>query len=117
MTAELENYYLKQPEPLQGCLLALKHFILNADSRISETRKYQVPFFYFKGKKLCFLWVNRTKLIFGFVKDKSILPVVEGIRRKDEMEMIQIDPNKDLPVEMITDHLKQLMNLYESNSI
>jgi hypothetical protein len=113
MSAELDNYYLNQPEPTQECLLALKRIFLNADCHISETRKYQVPFFYYKGKKLCFLWVNRKKLILGFVTDKSIYPIVEGMKRKDEMEMIQIDPIKDLPFEMILEHPDRLMKLYD----
>lgn len=113
MSAELENYYLSHPEPIQGCLLALRRIILNADNQITETRKYQVPFYYYKGKKLTFLWVNRKKLLLGFITDKTIYPVVAGSRRKDEMEMIQIDPNKDLPVEMILEHLHRLMKLYD----
>lgn len=113
MSAELDNYYLNQPEPVQGCLLALKHIILTADDHITETLKYQVPFFYYKGKKLSFLWVNRKKLMLGFITDKSIYPVVEGMKRKDEMEMIQIDPNKDLPLEMIIERLQHLMKLYD----
>jgi hypothetical protein len=109
-----DNYYLKHSEPIQGCLFALKRLILGADKRISETRKYQVPFFYYKEKKLCFLWVNRKKLMLGFVTDKSIFPVVGGSKRKDEMEMIQIDPNSDLPVEMILKRIEVLIILYES---
>jgi len=113
MSAELDNYYLNHSEPIQGCLLALKHIILNTDSHISETRKYQVPFFYYKSKKLCFLWVNRKKLLLGFVTDKTIYPVVDGLRRKDGMEMVQIDPNKDLPIDMISEKLHQLINIYD----
>ena len=116
MPAETDNYYLKHAEPVQGCLLALKHIILNTNSQISETRKYQVPFFYYKDKKLCFLWVNRKKLLLGFVTDKSIYPVVEGLKRKDEMEMIQIDPNKDLPIELIIEKLRNLTILYDQSN-
>jgi len=36
MNRELENYYLKQPEPIQGCLLALKSIILPVDKRITH---------------------------------------------------------------------------------
>jgi len=34
MNRELENYYLKQPEPIRGCLLALKSIILSIDKEI-----------------------------------------------------------------------------------
>jgi hypothetical protein len=111
MSAELDNYYLNQPEPVQGCLLALRRIILNTNNQISETRKYQVPFFYYKTKKLSFLWVNRKKLILGFVTDNTVFPVSAGFRRKDGMEMVQIDPNKDLPIELIREKLQQLINI------
>jgi hypothetical protein len=35
MSQELENYYLKHPEPIQGCLLALKSIIMNFNSEIT----------------------------------------------------------------------------------
>jgi len=108
-----ESYYLKHSEPIQGCLLALKRLILSADKRITETRKFQIPFFYFKEKKLCFLRVNRKKLMLGFVTDKTVFPIVDGYKRRDEMEMIQVDPKSDLPVEMILERLNKLIALYD----
>jgi len=114
MSQELENYYLRQPEPFQGCLLALRDLILKVDDRITHERKYQIPFFYFKGKKLCFLWVNKKKLLLGFIIDKTIYPVIAGVKRKDEFETLQIDPNLDLPVETIIEKLRLRMKLYES---
>ena len=114
MSQELENYYLRQPEPIQGCLLALRKIILGVDERITPERKYQIPFFYYKGKKLCFLWVNRKKLLLGFIVDKTIYPVVAGFKRKDDFETMQIDPNADLPVKIILEKLLQRMKLYES---
>lgn len=114
MSQELENYYLRQPEPIQGCLLALRNIILRVDDQITHERKYQIPFFYYKSKKLCFLWVNRQKLLIGFFVDKTIYPVVAGIKRKDDFETMQIDPNEDLPVKIILEKLLQRMKLYES---
>ena len=114
MSQELENYYLRQPEPIQGCLLALRKIILSVDDRITQERKYQIPFFYYRGKKLCYLWVNRKKLLLGFIVDKTIYPVVAGIKRKDDFETIQIDPNADIPVKIIQENLLQRIKLYES---
>jgi len=114
MNTKLEDYYLRHPEPFQGCLLALKHIILNLDNRITQERKYQIPFFYFEDKKLAFLWMNRKKLILGFVTDKTVLPVQAGIKQKDQLEMIQIDPNKDLPKEIIEAKLQEQIRIYEN---
>lgn len=113
MNTELEDYYLKHPEPVRGCLFALKQIIMSVSDQVTHGRKYQVPFFSYKGKKLGFLWMNRKKLILGFVTDKSVLLPVEGTRLKDQLEMIQIDPNADLPKEMIVEKIRELIRLYE----
>jgi len=113
MNTKLEDYYLRHPEFFQRCLLALKHVILNLDERITHVRKYQIPFFCFEGKKLAFLWVNQKKLMLGFVIDKSLNHSKVGVKQKDRLEMIQIDPNVDLPVEMIAAKLKQI-RMYEN---
>jgi hypothetical protein len=114
MNVELEDYYLKHPEPFQGCLLALKQMIMNVDDLITHERKYQIPFFCYKGLKLAFLWMNRKKLILGFVTDKKILPSATGVKLKDWHEMIQIDPNADLPKEMIAAKIQEQISRYET---
>jgi len=113
MTTLLENYYLKQPEPIQGCLLALKSIILGVNGHITHERKYQIPFFYYKGKKLCFLWVTRKKLLIGFVEDRTLQELVPGIRRKDRMETMQLDPDADIPIDIILENLDRLIRLYD----
>lgn len=111
--AELDNYYLKHPEPIQGCLLALKSIILGVNKEISHERIYQIPFFCYKGKKLCFLWVNRKKLLLGFVEDKSLFPKIPGVRSKDQFSTMIIDPNADLPLEIILKNLQDGIAKYE----
>jgi hypothetical protein len=113
MITALENYYLKQPEPIQGCLLALKDIILGLNTHITHQRKYQIPFFYYKDKKLCFLWIKGKKLLLGFVEDKSIYPKVADIKRENRIEMIQINPNEDIPVELILQTLRERIRLYQ----
>ncbi|HXU26605.1 MAG TPA: DUF1801 domain-containing protein [Bacteroidia bacterium] len=112
---QLNNYYLKQPEPIQSCLLALKDIILRHDKNITHQRKFQIPFFYYKDKKLCYLWVNKKKLLFGIVEDKNIYPKKDGIKRKDKMESIQIDPNADIPLDIILGLLKEKIKLYNKS--
>lgn len=105
---------MKQPEPTRGCLLALKDIILGLDPNITQQRKFQIPFFYYNGKKLCFLWVKQKKPLIGFVEDKNIYPKKEGLKRKDHMEVLYLDPNADIPVKLIVKHLKKTMKLYNS---
>lgn len=113
MNTQLEDYYLKFPEPYQGCLLALKLIILSVDEHIIHERKFQIPNFSYKGKHLAFLWMNQKKLIVGFITDKSILSSVEGKKKKDQLEMIRIDPNADIPKEMVVAKLQKLIQLYQ----
>ena len=113
MNRELDNYYLKQPEPIRSCLLALKTIVLKTSPEITHDRKFQIPFFMYKGKKLAFLWVNKKRLLMGFVKDSSILPIPETGRRKNEFETMTIDPEKDIPIRLITALLRRYMKLYD----
>ncbi|PZR28471.1 MAG: hypothetical protein DI535_06210 [Citrobacter freundii] len=101
MNTKLESYYLSRPEPYQSCLLALKHIILSVNPGIVHERKFQIPFFTYKGKKLGYLWLNRKKLMVGLCTDKSLLHFAEGVRPKDRYESFEVDPGEDLPVEMI----------------
>ncbi len=103
---------MKQPEPIQGCLLALKSIILEVDPNITQQRKFQIPFFYYKDKKLCYLWVTKKKIQMGFAEDKSIHPKKEGVKLKDKYEHLIIDANKDIPVKLIVRNLKKTIKLY-----
>lgn len=114
MNRELENYYLKHSEPIQGCLLALKSIILSVNKDVSHRRAYQIPFFYYKEKKLAFLWVNRKQLLFGIVTDSSMFEPREGARRRNQYETIPIDLNEDIPVKEITELLLRQIKLYDN---
>jgi len=108
----LDNYYLSKPEPYQSCLLALRDIILNANGGICHVRKFQIPFFTYKDKKLGYLWLNGKKLMLGFCVDKK-LQMDAGVKPKDKYESIQIDPNVDLPVDLILEKLNCYLALIE----
>jgi hypothetical protein len=57
--------------------------------------------------------LNKKKLLLGFIVDKTIYPFVTGVKRKDDMGTIEIDPTQDLPVQIIHEKLLQLIKLYE----
>jgi hypothetical protein len=113
MNTTLESYYLSKPEPYQSCLLALRDFILSIDPQICNERKFQIPFFTYKGKKLGYLWLNGKKLMLGFCLDKSLQEIVPGIRPKDKYESMRIDPNADLPVDVILQKLNSYIALID----
>ena len=103
MLNDLDNFYLRQNEPTKSCLLALRDIILKHNSNITAEWKYQLPFFYFKGKMLCYLWISKKykQPYIGFVdgnliNDKDLLQ-----EKRARMKILLIDENVDLPIEKI----------------
>ena len=115
MTTTLENYYLSKPEPYQSCLLALKAIVLAANPGICHERKFQIPFFTYRGKKLGYLWLNGKKLMIGFCLDKSLQPVVPNVKPKDMYESFRIDPNADIPIDIIQERINYYISLIDKS--
>ena len=115
MTTKLESYYLSKPEPYQSCLLALRDIILRANPAICHERKFQIPFFIYRGKKLGYLWLNQKKLMLGFCLDKCLQQTTAGIKPKDKYESTRIDPNTDLPINMIMEKLSYYVGLIDQH--
>jgi hypothetical protein len=114
MIPTLEGYYASKPEPYQSCLLALKDIILRANAGIRHERKFQIPFFTYKGKKLGYLWLNGKKLMVGFCWDKSLQKVIPSIKPKDKYESMRIDPNADIPIDIILDKFNYYLALIDN---
>ncbi|MBS1525544.1 MAG: DUF1801 domain-containing protein [Bacteroidetes bacterium] len=115
-SATLESYYLSKPEPYQSCLLALRDFILRVNPGICHERKFQIPFFTYKGKKLGYLWLNGKKLMLGFCLDKSLQEPVTDANPKDKYESVRIDVDQDLPVDMIRERLLYYLTIIDNRS-
>lgn len=115
MIKTLESYYLSKPEPYQSCLLALRDIILNANPLIIHERKFQIPFFTYKDKKLAYLWLDRKKLKMGFCLDKRLQEVTPGVKPKDQYESMVIDPNEDIPIEIVLEKLNAYLELIDNS--
>ena len=114
MTSDLDNFYLKHEEPTRGCLLALRDLILKHNNEITAEWKYKLPFFYYKKKMLCYLWIHKKykKPYIGFVlgnllQDKDLLT-----EKRARMKILLIDTDRDLPLEKINNILTQSIYLY-----
>ena len=55
MTHPADQYFLSQSEPDGSCLQYLRELILGRDPGISETWKYGMPMYCYRGKMLCYL--------------------------------------------------------------
>jgi len=119
MTTPIDNFYLQKHEPVKGCLLALREIILKQDADISAAWKYGMPFFCYKGKMFCYLWVHKKLL-------KPYIGIVEGrrfdhpgliVEKRSRMKIMLFDADQDLPVETIEAILKQAIDLYKTGVI
>lgn len=117
--SDLDNFYLKKDEPIKGCLLALKEIIISQDKEITSEWKYGMPFFCYKGKMFCYLWVHKKEL-------KPYIGIVEGGRvthpdliteKRSRMKIMLFNPNKDLPIKTIKLILKQTLELYKTGEV
>ena len=116
---QLDNFYLQKDEPIRGCLLAIKDIILKQDQNISAEWKYGMPFFCYKGKMFCYLWVHKKY-------HQPYIGIVEGqrfdhpgliIEKRSRMKIMLFEADKDLPVQTINAILKQALDLYRTGVI
>lgn len=119
MVEQLHNYYLNKPEPNKSCLLALRNIILDQDTNIIETLKYGMPCFCYKKKMFCYLWTDKKTdapyilMVEGKYLDHPKLE--EGNRSR--MKILRVNPNKDLPLQVIENILQKALNLYRTGEI
>ena len=119
MLTQLENFYLQQNEPVRSCLLALRDIILKQDKEVSATWKYGMPFFCYKGKMFCYLWVHKKlgKPYIGIVEGQRFDHPELIIEKRSRMKIMLFEADKDLPVKTIQAILKQAINLYKTGVI
>jgi hypothetical protein len=115
MLRPIDNWYLQKEEPIKSCLQFMRAHIAGLDEHITESWKYSMPFFCYKGKMFCYLWVHK-KL------EKPYLGIVEGNRidhpdliqeKRARMKILLLDPGKDIPIKKINKILKQMILLYK----
>lgn len=115
MLSPIDQYFSQKEEPVKSCLHFLRDHILQQDKNISEAWKYGMPFYCYKGKMFCYLWVHKKY-------EKPYLGIVEGqkidhpdliIEKRARMKILLIDPDKDIPVRKVTSILKKALELYK----
>jgi hypothetical protein len=114
-----DNFYAQQDEPIKSCLLALKEIILSQDKDVAAAWKYGMPFFCYKGKMFCYLWVHKKhrQPYIGMVEGKHLEHSQLIIEKRSRMKIILFDPNKDLPINTINTILQQAISLYKEGII
>lgn len=119
MPTEIDNFYLQKNEPVKSCLLALRDIILKQDKEITAAWKYGMPFFCYKGKMFCYLWVHKKlhQPYIGIVEGKRFDHPNLIIEKRSRMKIMLFEADQDLPVTTIEDILKQALDLYKTGVI
>jgi len=119
MQNELDDFYLKKDEPVRSCLLALRTIILAQDNEIKHVLKFGMPFFCYKGKMFCYLWIHKKY-------NQPYIGIVEGnrldypeliIEKRSRMKIMLVDANQDIPIETIELILVEALSLYKTGII
>ncbi len=119
MLRDIDHFYLQKEEPVKSCLIALREIILKQDRDITVAWKYGMPFFCYKGKMFCYLWVHKTikQPYIGFVEGKYLNHPKLLIEKRARMKIFLCDPQKDLPIKVIQTILKQALDLYKKGTV
>ena len=110
---ESDYFYFQKEEPIQSCLVALRDYILDFDPQITEAWKYGMPFFCYKGKMFCYLWVHKKykQPYLGIVEGKLIEHSDLLLEKRARMKILLIDPNGDIPLNTIETILRAALDL------
>ncbi len=111
MLSELDQFYLNKEEPTQSCLLGLRDIILAVNNEITAEWKYKLPFFYYRGKMLCYLWIHKKYKhpYIGFVDGNLLHDEDLLVEKRAKMKILLIDPLQDLPFEKISALIKTVL--------
>lgn len=114
-----DTFYFDKQEPNKSCLLTMRGIVLNQDKNITETRKYGMPCFCYKGKMFCFLWVDKksNEPYFLMVEGKYLHHPELETGDRSRMKIFRVDPNKDLPISAINVIINQALDLYRNGTI
>jgi Domain of unknown function (DU1801) len=111
----IDQYFAQQEEPVKGCLQFLRTYMLQLDENISEAWKYGMPFYCYRGKMCCYLWVHKKY-------HQPYIGIVEGARihhpdllqeKRARMKILLIDPERDIPIKKIKAILEEMVDLYK----
>jgi len=115
----VDLYFLNKEEPYKGCLLALRKCILSNDPHITETQKYGMPCYCFKGKAFCYLWTDKKTQFpyILFVEGQYLIHQRLETGKRARMKIFPVDPKKDLPYTTIDALVQDALLLYKNGTI
>jgi hypothetical protein len=93
----------------------LRSHILKQDPNITESWKYGMPFYCYKKKMFCYLWVHKKyrQPYIGIVEGKKINHTELILEKRARMKIFLVDPKLSIPVKKIDSILKEILALYK----
>ncbi|MES2279760.1 MAG: DUF1801 domain-containing protein [Bacteroidota bacterium] len=115
MLRPIDHYFLEKDEPVKSCLQFLREYILKQDANITEAWKYGMPFYCYKGKMFCYLWVHKKyhQPYIGIVEGKQIDHPDLLQEKRARMKILLIDAAQDLHLDKIDGILSAVIALYK----
>ncbi|PTQ99533.1 uncharacterized protein DUF1801 [Mucilaginibacter yixingensis] len=116
MLRPIDAYFLSHAETVNSCLQFLREHILKQDEHITEAWKYGMPFFCYRGKMFCYLWVHKKyhQPYLGIVEGSLINDSELLQEKRARMKILLIDAEQDIPIVKIDSILTQLLEFYRS---
>ncbi len=101
-------FFLQNKEPAKSCLLFLRDYILAYDKDITEVWRYSMLFYCYKGKRFCYLWIQKKTGIpyLGVVEGKKTDHPLLVAEKRSRMKIMLVNPLEDVPVKTIATVLK-----------
>jgi hypothetical protein len=114
MLRPIDNWFLKKEEPLKSCLQFLRTHIQKQDAAITEAWQYGMPFYCYKGKRFCYLWIHKKygQPYIGIVDGKKIDHPDLLVEKRARMKILLVDAGKNIPIKKINGILKEVLALY-----
>lgn len=111
MSSPIPDFFLHLPEPERSCIHFLRQFLKGYSPHITESIKVNTPFYYVKGKWLCFLSYHPvTRVIYlSFVKGYLLHhPSLKSEGRK-QMKVWYVNAHEDIDIVLLTQFLDELV--------
>jgi hypothetical protein len=114
-----DEFYDKQQEPLRSFYIALREMILLHDENITDSIKYGMPFFSYRGKMFCYFWLHRKyqQPYIGWVEGNYLNHPDLLTEKRSRMKIYLLDPLQDIPVDTIKMLLEKAISVYTSGMV
>lgn len=105
----LDEYFERQPEPLNSCLIAARDMILAYNESITISWKWKTPFFSYKGKMLAYLNVNRKSQLpyLGLANGAKLNHHALQTEGRKMIKAYYFSPEEDMDIDELYEILKE----------